>query len=72
VRGKRYPGDNVPRKARGQGDEIRARSEELAAIIAKHIQDLRRGKIDRVALAELFTEVALRVSYEIRTPGSAA
>ena len=72
VRDERAAADNLRQRGQGQDDEIRARSKELAAIFESHIRDLRDGKIDRAALAELLTEVALRLSDEFRTPSAMA
>ncbi len=57
-------------QARTLGDEIRARHDEMAAILDKRVHELRDGKTDRAALASLFSEVALRLSDQFQIPGS--
>jgi seryl-tRNA synthetase len=50
-------------------DELRRKSEELAASIAREAGELRHDKTDRAALADLFTELALRLNNEFHIPG---
>ena len=49
-------------------DEIRANQESVLAVLERRFQELRNSKTDRAALAELFTEVALRLNREFRVP----
>jgi len=73
-------GNNVERdlrnsqlqQARELTDEIRARHEEITALLEKRVHELRDGKTDRAALASLFNEVALRLSDLFQIPGSEA
>jgi hypothetical protein len=57
-------------QARDLTEEIRARHDELAAILEKRVGELRDGKTDRAALATLFNEVALRLSDQFQIPGA--
>ena len=50
-------------------DELRRKYEELAASIAREAGELRHDKTDRAALADLFTEVALRLNNQFHIPG---
>lgn len=50
-------------------DEIRRKSEELTAELAREAGELRHDKTDRAALADLFTELALRLNNQFRLPG---
>lgn len=50
-------------------DEIRRKSEELTADLAREAGELRHDKTDRAALADLFTELALRLNNQFRLPG---
>jgi uncharacterized phage infection (PIP) family protein YhgE len=43
-------------------DEIRQKYQELVAMLERKAQDLRAEKADRVALASLFREVAMRIN----------
>jgi hypothetical protein len=45
-------------------DEIRDRSDVVLARLKQESADLRAGKADRVTLAALFTEIAMRLSHE--------
>jgi hypothetical protein len=57
-------------QARELTEEIRARHDEMAAILEKRVSELRDGKTDRAALATLFNEVALRLSDQFQIPGA--
>jgi hypothetical protein len=57
-------------QARDLTEEIRARHDELAAILERRVGELRDGKTDRAALATLFNEVALRLSDQFQIPGA--
>jgi DNA anti-recombination protein RmuC len=50
-------------------DEIRTRIRESASALSKELKELRAEKTDRSALAGLFTEAAMRLTNEPRTPG---
>ena len=50
-------------------DEIRQKYDEIAAALAREARDLRNDKTDRAALANLFTELALRLNNEFKLPG---
>jgi DNA anti-recombination protein RmuC len=52
------------------GDEIRMKTEELASLLDRRVQELRTDKTDRAALASLFTEVALRLNDEFHMPSA--
>jgi seryl-tRNA synthetase len=51
-------------------EEIRAKNEELASVLDRRVQELRNDKTDRAALANLLTEVAMRLTDEFRVPGA--
>lgn len=57
-------------QARELTEEIRARHDEVAALLEKRVNELRDGKTDRAALATLFNEVALRLSDQFQIPGA--
>jgi hypothetical protein len=51
-------------------DEIRVKNEELASLLDRRVQELRNDKTDRTALANLLTEVAMRLTDEFHVPGA--
>jgi DNA anti-recombination protein RmuC len=51
-------------------EEIRTRVRESATALSKELKELRAGKTDRTALAGLFTEAAMRLSNESKSPGT--
>jgi len=51
-------------------DELRARHEQISALIDRRFQELNHGKTDRAALASLLSEVAMRLKDEFRIPGA--
>jgi hypothetical protein len=62
--------NDLLQQARNLTDEIRARHDEMTAILEKRVGELRDGKTDRAALATLFSEVALRLSDQFQIPGA--
>ena len=50
------------------GDDIRQRVEDVLARLAREAQELRADKADRRALAALLTEMAMRLTGELRAP----
>jgi hypothetical protein len=49
-------------------DELQSRHQELLATVNRESTELRDEKADRAALASLFTEMALRLSGQLRLP----
>lgn len=49
-------------------EEIRARNRETTAALSKEIGVLRSGKTDRTALAGLLTDLAARLTNDLKTP----
>jgi hypothetical protein len=62
--------NDLLQQARELTEEIRARHNEITAIMERRVAELRDGKTDRAALASLFSEVALRLSDQFQIPGS--
>jgi hypothetical protein len=56
-------------QSKNLSDEIRQKTEELAATGAREARELRSDKADRVALSNLFTELAMRLNNEFKLPG---
>lgn len=50
-------------------DEIRSRSEKTAAELERAVQQLTEVKTDRLALANLFMELSMRLKDEFKIPG---
>jgi hypothetical protein len=50
-------------------DEIRQKHQAISELLDHEIADLRREKTDRVALANLLTEVSLRLTNDLKIPG---
>jgi hypothetical protein len=50
-------------------DEIQANHGNVLAVLERRFQELKNAKTDRSALAELLTEVAMRLNHEFRVPG---
>ncbi len=51
-------------------DAIRAKGEELIALLERRAQELQHAKTDRAALAGLFNEVALRLTDQFKVSGA--
>ena len=51
-------------------DAIRAKGEELIALLERRAQELQHAKTDRAALAGLFNEVALRLTDQFKVTGA--
>ncbi len=51
-------------------DAIRAKGEELIALLERRAQELQHSKTDRAALAGLFNEVALRLTDQFKVTGA--
>jgi len=56
-------------QAKNLADEIRQKYDDLASRLQREAHDLRNDKTDRAALANLFTELAMRLNNEFRLPG---
>lgn len=51
-------------------DDIQRRHEDLSATLERAVHELRNEKVARTALANLLTEVAMRLNNEFTLPGS--
>jgi hypothetical protein len=51
-------------------DAIRAKGEELIALLERRAQELQHAKTDRAALAGLFNEVAVRLTDQFKVTGA--
>ena len=68
--GQREIRKDLLQQSKDLNDEIRAKTDELAALLDRRVQELRNDKTDRAALAGLLTEVAMRLTDEFRVPGT--
>jgi hypothetical protein len=55
-------------QSKNLSDEIQQRYEEMSAVVDQSVQELRTDKTDRNTLADLFTEVAMRLNNEFTIP----
>jgi hypothetical protein len=51
-------------------EEIRSKTDEVLAALAREAQELRADKTDRATLASLLTEMALRLTNDFHIPGA--
>jgi DNA anti-recombination protein RmuC len=56
-------------QAKTLNEELRRKYDELAQALAREADSLRHDKTDRAALADLFTELALRLNRDFKLPG---
>jgi len=50
-------------------EALRAKSEELVALLERRAHDLQHSKTDRTALAGMFNELALRLTDQFKVTG---
>jgi uncharacterized protein YaaN involved in tellurite resistance len=55
-------------QAKSSAEEIQRKYETVSAILDRQVQELRHEKTDHSALAELFTELSLRLRNEFKLP----
>lgn len=60
--------DQLGDQGKRLSEDLRNKSEEIWAALAKAVQELRSDKTDRSALAALLTEVAMRLNDEFKLP----
>lgn len=61
--------EQILAQAKHLADEIRQKHDELTASLTREARELRHDKTDRAALANLFTELAMRLNHEFKLPG---
>lgn len=69
AKGQRELRQQIFDESKNASAEIRRNTEDLTAAVARESRELREEKADRVALASLFSELALRLSGEFELPG---
>jgi uncharacterized protein YydD (DUF2326 family) len=67
---KREIRNDVLQQSKELSDAIRAKGEELIALLERRAQELQHAKTDRAALAGLFNEVALRLTDQFKVTGT--
>ena len=55
-------------QSKSLADDIRQKYEMLSSALGQQVEDLRKDKTDRSALADLFTELAMRLNNEFKLP----
>ena len=66
---KREIRNDLLQQSKELSDAIRAKGEELVALLDRRAQELQHAKTDRAALAGLFNEVALRLTDQFKVTG---
>jgi len=61
--------EHILAQSRELADEIRRKHDEITAALTRESRDLRADKADRSALANLFTELAMRLNNDFKLPG---
>ena len=69
ARGQREVRQHILEQQQRLSEDIRARIEEVLAVLARETRELRNDKTDRMALASLLKEMAMRLTDEFRLPG---
>lgn len=69
TKGQRELRQQILDQSKALTEEIRTRVRESSTALSKEIKELRAEKTDRTALAGLFTEAAMRLTNESKTPG---
>ncbi len=67
---KREIRSDLLRQSKELTDAIRAKGEELIALLERRTQELKHAKTDRAALAGMFNEVALRLTDQFKVTGA--
>ncbi|MGA9773736.1 MAG: hypothetical protein WBV94_32195 [Blastocatellia bacterium] len=62
--------DQILDQSKNLSSDIRQKYEELSAALDREAGELRNDKTDRSALADMFTELALRLNNEFTLPGA--
>jgi hypothetical protein len=61
--------EQILTQSKDLADEIRRKHDEISASLTREARELRYDKADRTALANLFTELAMRLNNEFKLPG---
>jgi hypothetical protein len=67
---KREIRNDLLQQSKELSDAIRRNVEELEALLDRRVQELQHAKTDRAGLANLFSEVALRLTDQFKMPGA--
>jgi hypothetical protein len=57
-------------QSKALSDEIRSKQDEVTAMLQREVADLTDAKTDRSALANLFTEMAMRLNNDLKLPAN--
>lgn len=61
--------EHILTQSKDLADEIRRKHDEISTALTRETRELRHDKTDRIALSNLFTELALRLNHEFKLPG---
>lgn len=67
---KREIRNDLLQQSKELSDDIRRKAEELGALLDRRVQELQHAKTDRAALAEMFSEVSLRLKDQFKVTGA--
>lgn len=62
--------DQILDQSKSISSDMRQKYEELSAALDREANELRNDKTDRSALADMFTELAMRLNNEFNLPGA--
>ncbi len=60
--------EQILSQSKDLSDEMRRKQEEITALIQREVADLNHGKTDRTSLANLLTEMAMRLNNDLKLP----
>jgi hypothetical protein len=66
---KREIRSDLLQQSKDLNDAIRDKANEIASLLDRRFKELHHSKTDRAGLAELFSEVALRLNDQFKVPG---
>jgi seryl-tRNA synthetase len=61
--------EHILAQSKDLAEELRRKHDEISAALSREARELRNDKADRTALANLFTELAMRLNNEFKLPG---
>jgi DNA repair exonuclease SbcCD ATPase subunit len=62
--------EHMLNQSKDLSEEISRKADAVAAALERAVKELRTEKTDRLALASLFTEVAMRLNNQLKLPGA--
>ena len=62
TKGQRELRQQILEQGKATNDKLRANYDEIAQLLERELSQLRAGKVDRTSLANLFTDLAIRLN----------